>query len=50
MKRRIDLMTEGAKLNLVVAANSAIESGILDSIRTVKMLEELLGCELLEIK
>lgn len=50
MKRRIELMTDGAKLNLVVAANSAIENGVLDSIRVVKMLEKLLGCELLELK
>ena len=50
MRRRIELLTEGAKLNLVVAANSAIRDGVLDSIRTVKTLEELLGCELLEVK
>ena len=50
MKKRIELLTDGAKLNLVVAANSAIRDGILDSVRTIRTLEELLGCELLELK
>lgn len=42
----ISKMSDGCRLNLVVAANTAIENGTLDSMRTIQALEECLGCEL----
>lgn len=46
IRRRVGLMSDGAKMNLVVAANEAIARGRLDSLRKIKTLEEMLGCEL----
>lgn len=46
VKERITMMSSGAKMNLMVAANTAIKSGKLDSLKRIKVLEELLGCEL----
>jgi hypothetical protein len=46
LKERVAMMGSGAKLNLMVAANTAIKEGRLDSLKRIKVLEELLGCEL----
>ena len=42
----VSMMSDGAKMNLVVAANTCIEDGTLDSLRKIQVLEECLGCEL----
>lgn len=39
-------MSDGAKTNLIVAANTCIADGTLDSLRTIQLLEKCLGCEL----
>lgn len=49
LERRVSMMSDGAKMNLVVACNEAIRRGKLDSIRKVRILERVLGCELLEL-
>lgn len=46
IKEKVGMMTEGAKANLIVALNSYIEEGVLDSVRAIKAFEEVLGCEL----
>ena len=46
IKDRVSMMGSGAKMNLMVAANTAIKNGKLDSLKRIKVLEELLGCEL----
>lgn len=46
IKSQIPLMSDGAKANLVVALNTYIEKGVLDSLRAIKAFEEVLGCEL----
>ena len=46
IKEAISMMSDGAKMNLVVAANTCIEDGTLDSLRKIQVLEECLGCEL----
>ena len=46
IKETISMMSDGAKMNLVVAANTCIEDGTLDSLRKIQVLEECLGCEL----
>lgn len=43
---KIPLLSEGAKANLVVALNTYIEKGVLDSIKAIKAYEEALGCDL----
>lgn len=42
----ISYMSEAAKTNLIVAANTSIADGTLDSLKTIRLLEECLGCEL----
>lgn len=39
-------MSDGAKTNLIVAANTCIADGTLDSLRTIQLLEKCLSCEL----
>lgn len=46
IRERVAMMGSGAKLNLVVAANTAIMNGKLDSLKRIKLLEDVLGCEL----
>lgn len=46
IKEAVSMMSDGAKMNLVVAANTSIEDGTLDSLRKIQILEECLGCEL----
>lgn len=43
---KISLMTRESKANLVVALNTYIEHGVLDSIKKIKAFEDALGCEL----
>ena len=47
-KRRevIMSMSSASKMNLIVAANTCIADGTLDSLKKIKLLEECLGCEL----
>ena len=46
VRERVAMMNAGAKLNLLVAANTAIKNGTLDSLKRIKVLEDILGCEL----
>lgn len=46
IKNKVALMSSEAKANLVVALNTYIEKGILDSLKRIKTFEEVLGCEL----
>lgn len=46
IKCKVPLMSDGAKENLIVALNTYIEKGVLDSVRAIKTFEEVLGCEL----
>lgn len=46
IKDKVSLMSDGAKENLVVALNTYIEKGILDSNKAIKTFEEVLGCDL----
>jgi len=45
---RIKLMSKGAKENLVLALNSYISTGVLDSRKKIKAFEEALGVKLIE--
>lgn len=46
MKEAVNSMSAASKMNLVVAANTCIVNGTLDSLKKIKALEECLGCEL----
>lgn len=46
IRKCVNDMSESVKLTLIVRANDKIEDGTLDSIKKVKLLEEILGCEL----
>lgn len=46
IRSKIALMTQGAKQQLIVALNTYIEKGVLDSLRAIKTFEEVLDCEL----
>lgn len=46
IRERVGYLTSNARLNLVVALNRAVASGQLDSLRKIRLFEELLGCEL----
>lgn len=50
IRQRISQMSGNARTNLVVALNTAIRNGTLDSIRKVKLFESLLGCELASLQ
>ena len=50
IRARVAQMSKNARLNLVVALNTAINSGSLDSLRKIRLFEELLGCELADPK
>lgn len=43
---KVSFLSEGAKTNLIVALNSFIENGTLDSRRKIKAFEKALDCEL----
>lgn len=40
------MLSKGAKGKLVVALNTYIEKGVLDSLKAIKTFEEVLGCDL----
>jgi hypothetical protein len=46
IRDKIPMLTAGAKGKLVVALNTYITKGILDSLRAIKTFEEVLGCDL----
>lgn len=46
LKDKIRYLSNGARTNLMVAANTAIQNGSLDSLKVIRTLEEALGCEL----
>ena len=46
LRKKISTMSEGIKRSIVVRANEKIIDGSLDSLKKVKLLEEVLGCEL----
>lgn len=46
IKKKVSLMSAEARVNLVVALNTYIEKGILDSIKRIKTFEEVLDCDL----
>lgn len=46
MKEAVNSMSSASKMNLVVAANTCIANGTLDSLKKIRALEECLGCEL----
>jgi hypothetical protein len=46
IKSKTALMSQGAKQQLIVALNTYIEKGVLDSLRAIKAFEEALDCEL----
>lgn len=48
IKERVAMLSSGAKENLIVALNTFIKNGTLDSIRKIKIFEETLGCKLYE--
>lgn len=47
IRETISYMSDGAKMNFVVAANTSIADGSLDSIKKIQMIESCLGCELI---
>ena len=46
IRQWISQMSSNARMNLIVALNAAIHNGTLDSLRKIKLFEDLLGCEL----
>lgn len=46
LAERIKMLTPGARSNLIVALNSYIKNGTLDSLKRIKLFEKLLECEL----
>lgn len=46
IQRKVPLLSAGSKGKLVVALNTYIEKGILDSLKAIKTFEEVLGCDL----
>lgn len=48
IRSAVNMMSDGAKMNLAVAANTCIADGSLDSIRKIQVLEDCLGCELVK--
>ncbi len=46
IRETIGYMSDGAKMNFVVAANTSIADGSLDSIKKIQLIESCLGCEL----
>ena len=50
IRTRLHRMGKGAQTNFIVAANEAIRSGRLDSLKKIRAIEECLGCELIQIQ
>lgn len=50
IRQRVSQMSKNARMNLIVALNTAIQNGTLDSLRKIKLFESLLGCELTSLQ
>lgn len=48
IKEQVSLLCDAARDNLIVALNDFIHDGTLDSIKKIKVFEEVLGCSLIE--
>ena len=46
IKQKVPMLSKGAKGKLVVALNTYIKKGVLDSLKAIKTFEEVLGCDL----
>ena len=46
LRKKVSTMSESVKRSAIIRANDKIKDGSLDSIKKVKLLEEVLGCEL----
>lgn len=46
IRQKVPMLSKGAKGKLVVALNTYIEKGVLDSLKAIKTFEEVLGCDL----
>lgn len=46
IKQKVPMLSKGSKGKLVVALNTYIEKGVLDSLKAIKTFEEVLGCDL----
>lgn len=46
LQEKVPKMSEGVRLSLIILANTQIADGTMDSIKKIKALEELFGCEL----
>lgn len=49
IEQRVSLLSDGAKMNLVIALNEYIKNGALDSVKRVKAFEKALGCSLADV-
>ena len=47
IRQKVPMLSKGAKGKLVVALNTYIEKGVLDSLKAIKTFEEVLGCDLM---
>ena len=50
IRQMVSQMSNNARTNLIVALNTAINNGTLDSLRKIKLFESLLGCELASLQ
>lgn len=48
IKEKLPMVSKATKANIIVALNTYIEKGVLDSLKAIKTFEEVLGCELRE--
>ena len=46
IRQKVPMLSAGSKGKLVVALNTYVEKGILDSLKAIKTFEEVLGCDL----
>lgn len=50
IRERVHSMSQNARMNLVIALNTSIVNGSLDSVKKIRLFEELLGCELTDLQ
>ena len=50
IRERVHSMSQNARMNLVIALNTSIQNGTLDSVKKIRLFEELLGCELTDLQ
>jgi len=48
IRENVSKLTQGARNNLIISLNTFIEQGRLDSVKKIRIFEEVLGCELLQ--